>query len=165
MPRTTYVQHLFSGALFCIHPQPRSSFPLYCKNQHVTVQTTPWQTGSTHAVALRISTSMLQDLCYDPMWNAQRDTIQRSQIVHLAWNTTSEDQFSLLTQRGIYGVKMHKHTNIIQVRHQSPLLKGYFWWGVPGAFMPLENCLLMLREKRCLLEGLQNPQHLPSALT
>lgn len=67
--------------------------------------------------------------------------------VHLAWNTTSGDKFSLLAQRGIYWVKTHKHTNIIQMR-QSILLRGYFWWEVPGVFMPLENCLLTLRERK-----------------
>lgn len=139
MPRTTWAKHLFSRALFCKHPQPRSCFSVYCTQHHSTNKPTGRQ-------ALQHCTPAL--LCYRICATILCDKGARA--VHLAWNTTSGDQWE------IYRVKMHEHTDIIQVRHQSTLWRGYFWWGVSGVFMPLEKMLVHAEGKKmCLLEGLQ----------
>ena len=73
--------------------------------------------------------------------------------VHFAWNTTSEGEFSLLTQRGIHRVKMHRHTNTSQPKC---IVKRVLLVKSPRCVYAFGKLLTHAKgKKRCLLEGFQ----------
>lgn len=106
-PRTTSAKHLFSRALFCKHPQPRSHFfSIYCTKQHTTVPTTP-QAG-------RLSSTAHKQFHATGFSTNKRQVIKEPGLFILPETALQESS-------EIYRGKMHEHTDTIQGRHQSTL--------------------------------------------